>query len=62
MKSSSRCADDVRDLRLLRGSSVPRAGCCVLGDGRWAMGGVGMERGRIHGNHEMQIQQVQEVR
>jgi hypothetical protein len=26
------------------------------------MGGVGMERGHIHGNYEMQIQQVQEVR
>jgi hypothetical protein len=26
------------------------------------MGGVGMERGHIHGNYEMPIQQVQEVR
>jgi hypothetical protein len=50
MKSSSRCANDVRDLSFLRRSSVLRAVCAVC-----AMGGVGMERGHIHGNHEMQI-------
>jgi hypothetical protein len=42
---------------VIREFSVPRAVCWKM-----AMGGVGMERGHIHFDYEMQIQQVQEVR
>jgi len=44
MRSSSRCADDVRDLRLLQGSSVPRAGCWEMGDVRRYLAVTSIER------------------
>jgi hypothetical protein len=40
---SSRCADHVRHLSLLRRSSVLCAVCGVLCAGRWALGGIGID-------------------